>query len=114
MKVLLVLRQLFLAYVSQNVSQVIHRFAGDTSSAGGSVNLQRVVFSQRLIDGRNTADDTRCRLQGAGYFADHALEAFQVWPAGSYLCAFFAALYQRAAKELYLAPAENLSEGSAK
>lgn len=107
MKVLLVLRQLFLSYVSQNVSQVIHRpWSRSICQIGPNCPL--------CLHGRYRAVDTGGGLQGAGYFADHALEAFQVWPAGSYLCAFFAALYQRAAYELYLAPAENLSEGSAK
>ena len=113
MKVFLNHLQRYLADVSQNVSQVIHRFAGDTTSAGGSVNLQRVVFSQRLIDGRNSAAHTRCRLQGAGYFADHALEAFKVRPASSAIRSFFPALYPSAARGIHLSPAENLKRGLA-
>ena len=69
----------FFGDVSQDVSQlnveVIHRRERDTGSAGGSVNLQRVLFSQRLKDGRYRADDPGRGLPGTGYFQTDALAA---------------------------------------
>ena len=69
----------FFSDVSQDVSQlnitVIHRRERDTGSAGGSVNLQRVLFSQRLKDGRYRADDPGRGLPGIGYFQTDALAA---------------------------------------
>jgi len=69
----------FFGYVSQDVSQlnmaVIHRRERDTGSAGGSVYLQRVPFSQRLKDGRYRADDPGRGLPGIGYFQTDALAA---------------------------------------
>ena len=69
----------FFSDVSQDVSQlnieVIHRRERDTGSAGGSVNLQRVLFSQRLKDGRYRADDPGGGLPGIGYFQTDALAA---------------------------------------
>ena len=69
----------FFRDVSQDVSQlniaVIHRRERDTGSAGGSVNLQRVLFSQRLKDGRYRADDPGRGLPGIGYFQTNALAA---------------------------------------
>ena len=63
--------------VSQDVSQTkntaIHRREQDTGSAGGSVYLQRVPFSQRLKDGRYRADDPGRGLPGIGYFQTNAL-----------------------------------------
>ena len=91
--------------VSQDVSQlrntVIHRLERDTGSAGGSVNLQRVLFSQRLKDARNRADDPGRGLPGIGYFQTNALAAKKNRPVGSFICALFSKVFKSLGHALY-------------
>ena len=109
MKIYLNHLQRYLADVSQNVSQVIHRYRLAVENS-----ICQIVSNCPLcLHGRYRAIDTRDRLQGPGYFADHALEAFQVRPASSAIRSFFPALYPRAARGIYLSPAENLKRGLA-
>ncbi|NCW29775.1 MAG: hypothetical protein EBV98_05345 [Actinobacteria bacterium] len=95
----------FFGYVSQDVSQlnitVIHRRERDTGSAGGSVNLQRVLFSQRLKDGRYRADDPGRGLPGIGYFQTDALAAEKIMPIGSFICALFSEVFKSLGHALY-------------
>ena len=95
----------FVGDVSQDVSQlhstVIHRLERDTGSAGGSVNLQRVVFSQRLKNARDTANDPGRSLPGIGYFQANALAAEKIRPVGAFICAFLAKVFKGLSAELY-------------
>ena len=95
----------FFSDVSQDVSQlnseVIHRRERDTGSAGGSVNLQRVLFSQRLKDARNRADDPGRGLPGIGYFQTDALAAKKNRPVGSFICAVFPEVFKSLGHALY-------------
>jgi hypothetical protein len=95
----------FVGDVSQDVSQlhstVIHRLERDTGSAGGSVNLQRVVFSQRLKNARDTANDPGRSLPGIGYFQANALAAEKIRPAGAFICAFVSEVFKGLSAELY-------------
>ena len=109
MKVFLNHLQRYLADVSQNVSQVIHRYR---LAVENSI-CQTVSNCPLCLHGRYRAVDSGGGLQGAGYFADHALEAVKVRPAGSAIRSFFPALYPSAARGIYLSPAENLKRGLA-
>ena len=95
----------FFGHVSQDVSQlnikVIHRRERDTGSAGGSVNLQRVLFSQRLKDGRYRADDPGGGLPGIGYFQTDALAAKKIRPIGPFICALFPEVFKGFSQTLY-------------
>ena len=95
----------FFSDVSQDVSQlnieVIHRRERDTGSAGGSVYLQRVPFSQRLKDGRYRADDPGRGLPGIGYFQTDALAAKKNRPVGSSKCALFSEVFNGLGHALY-------------
>ena len=106
------LRANFFGYVSQDVSQlrniVIHRLERDTGSVGGSVNLQRVVFSQRLKDGRCRADDPGRGLPGIGYFQTNALAAKKIAPIAAFICALLAEVFKGSGRKLYC----QVSEGS--
>ena len=98
--------------VSQDVSQlnitVIHRRERDTGSAGGSVNLQRVLFSQRLKDGRYRADDPGGGLPGISYFQTNALAAEKSRPIAAFICAFVSEVFKGSSRKLYC----QVSEGS--
>jgi len=103
--------------VSQDVSQlnitVIHRRERDTGSAGGSVNLQRVLFSQRLKDGRYRADDPGRGLPGIGYFQTNALAAEKISPVGSFICALFSEVFKGLGHALYRKSPEGSYQSSA-
>ena len=107
----------FFSDVSQDVSQlsivVIHRLERDTGSAGGSVNLQRVLFSQRLKDGRYRADDPGRGLPGIGYFQTNALAAKKIGPVGSSICAFVSEVFKGFSSELYRQVPEGSYQSSA-
>lgn len=107
----------FFSDVSQDVSQlniaVIHRRERDTGSAGGSVNLQRVLFSQRLKDGRYRADDPGRGLPGIGYFQTDALAAKKNRPAGSFICALFPEVFKGLGHALYRKSPEGSYQSSA-
>ena len=91
--------------VSQDVSQlniaVIHRLERDTGSAGGSVNLQRIVCLQRLKNARYRADDPGRGLPGIGYFQANALAAEKIRPVGSSICAVFPEVFKGFSHALY-------------
>jgi len=103
--------------VSQDVSQTkntaIHRREQDTGSAGGSVNLQRVLFSQRLKDGRYRADDPGRGLPGIGYFQTDALAAEKNRPIGSFICALFSEVFKSHGHALYRKSPEGSYQSSA-
>ena len=107
----------FFSDVSQDVSQlnieVIHRRERDTGSAGGSVNLQRVLFSQRLKDGRYRADDPGRGLPGIGYFQTDALAAEKNRPVGSSICALFPEVFKSFGQSFYRKSPEGSYQSSA-
>lgn len=91
--------------VSQDVSQqentVVHMAASDTGSAGGSVNLLRVVFSQRLKDARDSTDDPGRGLPSASYFQTDALAAKKIRPTASSIRALLAEVFKGCSAEFY-------------
>ena len=107
----------FFSDVSQDVSQlnieVIHRQERDTGSAGGSVNLQRVLFSPRLKDGRDRADDPGRGLPGIGHFQTYALAAEKNRPVGSSICALFPEVFKSLGHALYRKSPEGSYQSSA-
>lgn len=107
----------FFGDVSQDVSQlnsaVIHRRERDTGSAGGSVNLQRVLFSQRLKDARNRADDPGRGVPGISYFQTDALAAKKNRPVGSFICAVFPEVFKSLGHALYRKSPEGSYQSSA-
>ena len=109
MKIYLNHLQRYLADVSQNVSQVIHRYRLAVENSICQIGPNCPL----CLHGRYRAVDTGGGLQGPGYFANHALEAFQVRPVGSAIRSFFPALYPSAARGIHLSPAENLKRGLA-